>query len=1123
MFFDTCEETKREFELAVTSTMRTNWHSPLFYLVKKIKAQPSDPLHAALTAANTKLIADGTAYMLNVDASVKHIPLFPNTQYSLKERHYRIDQYYKMGTGTKQGLSAIHYTETYFAIHKGDHPQNIVIHVYLSLNAITLYSQVSPLTPLTAELTELFKSREKTLKENVHESKKLITTLLNEKDARFLSAKTQADDSEARLTELSRSLSTPNVLQEYIKKCKIFIQQIATANLYNDTPDSRGAYIATLLPKLQQRLEILQKIPSRSLKSPKRTKQCTDTTPDSEIVSINAPSSNPIESLVKETIENLSNYIKQIRENKITYPTRCIIKPNWEEISKTYPLIIEIKQYLLIAMCLPSGITKNSMEQITSFWNTLNVEIAEYEKYCLRTLAMSARNGNDTVFQSLFRLIKNDLKEIFYEELINALVISKKEPTIQSIIKTCEFLHAHSALYRVMVLKMSNEKQYYLDDALKKINPALTFNDLDKYQYGSLLFKIYIENNFQAFNLLLKHGANANTWSICYYQNDTDLIWSLLETIALYRTTNYLSYIDLLLKYDANPNTLYHPDHIIYLKSKDLEMSIQSKKAFHREYNQNLHLGDHSGKSVKLATKYFHPTIALDLTAGIILEALMIMGDINDSEGIRLLLPYSTVDILAMFLARTMHKDIFYIRMKLHTDPVNPWLKVTDNLEDANTMFLPNIESQAHPFLEYLIAPKILMNDQQDSLIQTNLLYIYVTYALLYKKLHSTVLSNDEFDQIYRLLLKSGIGAQAQNKLEEAYIRFLACEFLITTRIFLMKNQPEQIIILLKSHIREITSHLTAVCKQEPELVDDKLIKQQLKESLHILEIRGKAFKNLKISTITGKISAMTHTSIDFAIAAIPPSWTKEFPELFEFSTIKDSKTYQEEIASSTEERKANEENVFSLQLALTLPLYPETYFSEFLFMRPIFPLDYRSLKACFNDPHNIRYWSTGTRVKGRALKEQFIRHATRNLNMSYTSGWSIITHNGIAGCFWAWKNNSSTEVEFDFILPAEFARSGLATSAGELVLKNQYEYPDFIGKIIATVHPNSKASLCVLEELGLKNVPERQNVPTLGSVRNYYALEVEAPKRLILYSFNRKRNCLAEKQEHSIRKLEIG
>jgi len=1051
--------------------------------------------------------------MLNIDSSVKHIALFPNVQYVLKERHYRIDQCYKMGTGTEHGLTAIHYTETYFAIHKGEHPQKIVIHVYLDINGHYLYSQVSPLTPLTAEQAELFKNREKTLKDNVNESKKLITALLNEKNARFMSAKTQADGSEASLSELSRSISTPNALKKYITTCTHFIQQVATANLYNDTPDSRGVYIATLIPKLRQRLELLQKLSIQSVVFTKNTKQCTDAEPDSAIVCMDDKPTNSIESLVKETIDNLSNYLKQIQENKITCPTRCMIKPNCGEIAKTYPLILEIKQYLLISMCLPSGISKNNMSQITSLCSTLNLGVVEYEKYCLHTLAMSARNGNYTIFQSLFRLLENDIKENFYEELINVLVMSKKEAMIQSIVKTCNFLHAHSVLYRETVLKISNEKKYTISiEVLKKINPEYALSTLYEDQESSLLFKAYIENHMEIFNMLLKHGANANTWGL-RNSDGTWILFTLLQMIATYRTTDYLSYIGLLLQHDANPNIRYHKNYLSDLTLSKLKTKVENKKEFSRPNNSN---------RVKIKTEIMHSFVrkrTVDDTFGAILDPLHIMGKLNYSEGVRLLLPYSNVDTLAVFIARTIFKDLFIIKMKTHKTSLYPWIKV-HNSEEKKIMFPSNTKPQSHPFIEYLIYPATPLNDQKKPLIQENALYIYVAYALLGKKLNCTVLHNKDFDDIYTVLLNTGIESKLQNKAGEAYIRFLACEFLITMRISLLKTLQEQY-LLLQKHISIITPLFIEVCTQAFESVSNDTIKI-LKEFIHIWEIRRKAFNRMKVSMMNNEIAAVAQSAlIDYGISEIPLSWAKDFPELFELATIKDTKQLRDEIDSDTDEIKENEERTSSLQTELKLPIYADTYFCESLFMRPIFPLDYRWLKACFNDANNMRYWGSGTCIKGSVLKDQFIRHAARNLHNACNSGWSIITHKGIAGCFWAWKNDSETEVEIAYVLSAEFSGRGLAINAGKLVLQYQCAYPNFIGKIIATVHPNNQASQCVLEKLGLKKDPERQNVPKFGSVRNYYALEVEAPKNLILYSFNKKKSSIDEKQEPSIRKMD--
>lgn len=232
---------------------------------------------------------------------------------------------------------------------------------------------------------------------------------------------------------------------------------------------------------------------------------------------------------------------------------------------------------------------------------------------------------------------------------------------------------------------------------------------------------------------------------------------------------------------------------------------------------------------------------------------------------------------------------------------------------------------------------------------------------------------------------------------------------------------------------------------------------------------------------------------------------------------MEDRKAHEEENVLHTWEMKGNGEEAVCLpQSALRLSIYADTFVGERLFMRPIFSLDYRPLKRCFGDEENMRYWGAGP-CKGHDLKEKFVRYATLNLDKLYTGGWSIITHEGIAGCFWAWKNSLGTEVEISYVLSPQFSGRGLSTAAGKLVLQYRYEDPDFQGKIIATVHPDNKASQCVLEKLGLKPDPEKQNVPKFGSVRNYYQLEVAPP---ILYTFKKKSRLLDALPEQNDKKV---
>lgn len=224
---------------------------------------------------------------------------------------------------------------------------------------------------------------------------------------------------------------------------------------------------------------------------------------------------------------------------------------------------------------------------------------------------------------------------------------------------------------------------------------------------------------------------------------------------------------------------------------------------------------------------------------------------------------------------------------------------------------------------------------------------------------------------------------------------------------------------------------------------------------------------------------------------------------------MKKSEIHEAEVVFHIQEMKENQETVFRIRADLRLSIYTDAFSSAAFFMRPVFPLDYRALKTCFGDEKNMRYVGSGSCIKGPALKKLIVCHAKRNLDQSYTSEWSIITHDGLAGSFWTKKNDLSTEVEICYALSPQFSRRGLATNAGKLVLQYRYEYPDFTGTIFATVHPHNEFSRRVLEKLGLKPDPERQNVLKGGSVRNYYQLAVKKEPPAILYSFYKFRALL--------------
>jgi len=197
------------------------------------------------------------------------------------------------------------------------------------------------------------------------------------------------------------------------------------------------------------------------------------------------------------------------------------------------------------------------------------------------------------------------------------------------------------------------------------------------------------------------------------------------------------------------------------------------------------------------------------------------------------------------------------------------------------------------------------------------------------------------------------------------------------------------------------------------------------------------------------------------------------------------------------------------LKSDLKLSIYQDYLSGATLWLRPIFPADYMYVTDCFMNPASMRYWATGVTYTLKQTQDYILKCANFNIAFSQTSVWSVITHDGLAGCFWATKNETNTETDIGYVARPHFSGRGLTTEAGKLILDKKFSSGNFNGKIIATFHPNNKASQRVLEKLGLEPDPERQNVSKFGSVRNYYQRIVKEEPPIILHDFYKSRALL--------------
>lgn len=186
------------------------------------------------------------------------------------------------------------------------------------------------------------------------------------------------------------------------------------------------------------------------------------------------------------------------------------------------------------------------------------------------------------------------------------------------------------------------------------------------------------------------------------------------------------------------------------------------------------------------------------------------------------------------------------------------------------------------------------------------------------------------------------------------------------------------------------------------------------------------------------------------------------------------------------------------LKADLRLPIYSGFLAGKFIWMRPMFPNDRFIMEDCFTDPSNMKYFGAGKVWSKTQIETSFYKNAYNNLNEPDISAWSIISHQGLTGCFFITRKkceNSSEikkkeeTIEIGYCLRQSLSGKGYTTEAGQLITDSIA--PDFNGLFFATVHPKNKGSQRVLEKIGLTPDIKRQNVwiEKYNAPRNFYQL----------------------------------
>ncbi len=773
----TYEETKTSLDLLIASRVTRIARSPVFSLIRDIMANPTDLLFADLQLTNPVLIAGNSAYLLYVPDTVDHTPILDTDLYVLKERHFRIDQVFKTNTSTHHGLTPIHYTETYRLLSAlEDDTQDIVIHVYLTKTGLFFYIDC----PISLNKTQI-----DCLKANVERFKKIIIDLIEKNDKSYLKQKAIVKKIEEELSALSHSLNTVEQLKAYIKKANIFIQEIRILNQYTESDDPREFVTQNTVDALEKRILHYEAIANKSetveCNFEEDKKETCETSPRYKL-------EDPIKDFIRETVKTLTNNLEVIPALVEKYKKMCLRDPNIEDIITDYSSIETIRYYELL-LSLPKGIKNEDVSNITTLSKKIETEIKIFDTYILNCLAMSARGGNPLVFESLFTLFENRLPESFYTKLLEALINCAPGMKKNNIMTVCEFLNTYSLHYKQVLLNMCNESIYETSEdefegtSLYKTQEKSFFDCI----FISLLFKIYLKDDFDTFNMLLKQGANSNTWGLKNKESHLKVRFTLIYAIGSYTSKNYGCYIEALIACGANPNLRNHQSTLIHNCSKKLQISLTDKKI------KQLTNGKMRVKS--------DDTDELS-------ELLVLVIQSCRTPVVSCLLPPTNIQILTIALAEVFNSNLFNNRLL----PSNkPFVEYANNLEMANQICPPQSTLSAQPFIGYLFYPALSLNSEKKEIQEAYTEYFKSLHQCLMEKLSNPKLTKTEFDQAYNELFDKGRSYQYDKNNEKSHRFFQSCDFLITLKASLLPTLKEKI-SFMKDYIPTLGPHLVSTC-----------------------------------------------------------------------------------------------------------------------------------------------------------------------------------------------------------------------------------------------------------------------------------------------------------------------
>ena len=733
--------------------------SPLYTLIAQLRREK----HSSLQALEVKELKTQNAFLFTINSPLEEYWVLRRADlalFFLKERHFRIDETYK-DRSAQHGLTPLHYTEIY-GLPNCD--REMVVHAFLNKKKQYIYSQVRVYDSTdrsgTFQEIKVDEALENTIHNNMRASIVCLAPIFDEWDNRCLLQEEKVQESIRGLENLSgQALIDKKSLKAYQEKFATLIQEMNVKDELRGEADRRRNVLFNLKSNIESwsnRIE--EAISAASLPSVAET-AASSSSLKSELLATNSSAHTRKNA---ETLQQLADSVLVELHNcngsvDVKLFERSLTVRDLKMALKREGILARAEDLLLVLIGLSKSRYPLKKEKLQKLNDDINLKTTKHFEQCKALLRSAVFEGGFDALKPLFDLLKDKLSMDFYEEFIEKLVDSKDESEQKRLIAACDYFYENADWYRVCVSRMSAERSYYFP----KTDPRCDNVGFDI--QVSLLYKAHINKNRMAFEMLLKHGANPETWAV-KKQDGNSNIFCLIYAIAVFKPSRTYGvaesseFIRILLTYHARTDIIYAPERYKAIIKFRLEVA-------------RINRGRNSHPHQPLRIEHDDPLF-------------IAMGRRYDVEGLDLMLPYTSIEDIALLLGEMSNYD----SVTMYTCPaeksfIGTYLTKEEGVRHYGQK--PLVERR--PFSCTLFFPGAEESELEKKSFVKKMNFLHVALKEKIKRLRDPLKLLCILDEF----LRSARERAAEKDFRKADHFFVACEYLLAEEAGLLnlKNQ----------------------------------------------------------------------------------------------------------------------------------------------------------------------------------------------------------------------------------------------------------------------------------------------------------------------------------------------